>query len=193
MKQEKKLIWFSIYHAVFAIALISCQTTAPTRRDNSAEILEIRSRAERGEARAQFVLGLLYTQGEGVPKDHKEAARWIRLAADQGHAAAQVGLGLRYKLGEGVPKDSVASANWYKKAALQGEPAAQCGLGLRYLEGDGVPRNLAESYAWLSISNENGDKSASKHLDAVSRQLSPLGLKQAKARAVALRSEIRRP
>ena len=46
--------------------------------------------AGRGDAGAQFVLGLRYHNGAGVPRDHAEAARWLRLAAEQGHAAGPV-------------------------------------------------------------------------------------------------------
>jgi TPR repeat protein len=43
-------------------------------------------------------LGLMYSQGQGVPQDDKEAVRWCRLAADQGYAAAQSNLGVMYSL-----------------------------------------------------------------------------------------------
>ena len=45
--------------------------------------------AERGLPHAQLLLGLMYKQGEGVPKDDKEAEKWIRKAADQGLGLAQ--------------------------------------------------------------------------------------------------------
>ena len=32
--------------------------------------------AEQGDASAQFGLGVLYAQGEGVPQDDKEALKW---------------------------------------------------------------------------------------------------------------------
>mmetsp|Transcript_11770 Transcript_11770/g.27891 ORF Transcript_11770/g.27891 Transcript_11770/m.27891 type:complete len:156 (-) Transcript_11770:235-702(-) len=63
---------------------------APTRTDD--KIAEIRRRADRGEARAQFMLGWCYDQGDGVEQDHFEAARLYRLAADQGHLDAQVAI-----------------------------------------------------------------------------------------------------
>jgi TPR repeat protein len=44
----------------------------------------------------------MYAEGQGVPQDHAEAARWYRKAADQGNALAQFGLGLMYDQGHGV-------------------------------------------------------------------------------------------
>ena len=50
----------------------------------------------RVDAGAQFNLGVMYANGEGVLKDEAEAVRWYRLAAEQGHAAAQFNLGNSY-------------------------------------------------------------------------------------------------
>jgi TPR repeat protein len=55
-------------------------------------------------------LGFMYSKGQGVPEDHKEAAKWYQLAADQGLAKAQYNLGHSYANGQGVPSD-------YKMAA----------------------------------------------------------------------------
>lgn len=41
-----------------------------------------RRRAEQGDARAQFGLGLMYDAGQGVPQDDSEAAKWYRKAAE---------------------------------------------------------------------------------------------------------------
>ena len=45
---------------------------------------------------AQYNLGVMYDQGDGVTEDHAEALRWYRLAAEQGHAEAQFNLGVMY-------------------------------------------------------------------------------------------------
>ena len=50
-------------------------------------ITEIRRQAEQGDVDAQFNLGFMYVEGQGVLQDDAEAARWLRLAAEQGHAA----------------------------------------------------------------------------------------------------------
>ena len=78
---------------------------------------EYRPLAKRGDAKAQFGLGLMYGNGEGVPQDYAEAARWYRKAAAQGHATAQYNLGLMYGNGEGVPQDYVQAHMWYNLAA----------------------------------------------------------------------------
>ncbi|MSR43556.1 MAG: hypothetical protein EXS19_05920, partial [Pedosphaera sp.] len=39
---------------------------------------------EKGDASAQYNLGVMYANGLGVPKDEVEAVKWYRKAADQG-------------------------------------------------------------------------------------------------------------
>jgi TPR repeat protein len=45
---------------------------------------------EQGGAVAQFNLGIMYNNGQGVPQDDAEAAAWCHKAAEQGHADAQI-------------------------------------------------------------------------------------------------------
>ncbi|MDA7633237.1 sel1 repeat family protein [bacterium] len=91
-----------------------------------------RESAERGEADSQWLMGLHYNYGEGVPQDYKESVKWYRKAAEQGYAGAQYCLGVLYNQGEGVPQDYKESAKWYRKAAEQGYAGAQYGLGRLY-------------------------------------------------------------
>jgi len=46
--------------------------------------------AEQGFANAQYNLGVMYANGEGVPEDDKQAVKWFRLAAEQGNACSRV-------------------------------------------------------------------------------------------------------
>ena len=48
---------------------------------------------KRGNALAQFNLGLMYDKGEGVKRDYKKAVKWYKLAARQGISSAQFNLG----------------------------------------------------------------------------------------------------
>ena len=69
------------------------------------DINTLKQQAQKGDAVAQFLLGGMYYNGEGVPKDDIQAAKWYRLAADQGLAEAQLNLGSMYFFGRGVPQD----------------------------------------------------------------------------------------
>ena len=73
--------------------------------------------ADQGNAEAQTLLGAMYWQGEGVPRDHKEAARLYLLAAEQGYARAQYDIGFMYGFGEGIPpQDDVQACKWISLA-----------------------------------------------------------------------------
>ena len=85
----------------------------------------IQSRADQGDANAQFELGVMYDLGLGMSQDDGQAVVWYRKAADQGVPAAQYRLGLMYANGRGVPQDAEHAAAWTRKAADQGVPEAQ--------------------------------------------------------------------
>ncbi|WP_148132454.1 tetratricopeptide repeat protein, partial [Neisseria sp. HMSC074B07] len=61
-----------------------------------------RKAAEQGLADAQYNLGMMYANGQGVRQDYAEAVRWFRKTAEQGLAEAQYNLGLAYEQGQGV-------------------------------------------------------------------------------------------
>ncbi|MDB6094283.1 MAG: Peptidoglycan-binding LysM [Verrucomicrobia bacterium] len=50
----------------------------------SAEITALRVKAEKGNALAQYNLGLLYYQGKEVPADLPEAFAWLTIASENG-------------------------------------------------------------------------------------------------------------
>ena len=93
---------------------------AYARGDYKSYLRLTRSLADRGDAAAQYNLGIMYENGRGVRKDDAEAVRWYRKAADQGHLEAQNNLGAMYEDGHGVPQDYVEAVRWYRKAAING-------------------------------------------------------------------------
>jgi TPR repeat protein len=82
-----------------------------------------RKAADQGNAEAQYNLGVMYANGQGVPRDDAEAARWYCAAADQSKPEAQFNLGVAYANGQGVPHDDVQAYKWFNLAAsrLSGE------------------------------------------------------------------------
>ncbi len=75
--------------------------------------------AERGNARAQAMVGFMYATGQGLPQAYDAASYWYRLAAEQGDTTAQYLLGLAYDKGQGVPQDEVAAYKWLNLAAAR--------------------------------------------------------------------------
>ena len=87
-------------------------------------LAKFRLAAAQGRASAQVILGLMYSDGQGVAQDYAEAVRWYRLAAAQGHADAQYNLGLMYGKGQGVAQDYVRAHLWFNLAAVKGNADA---------------------------------------------------------------------
>jgi TPR repeat protein len=123
-----------------------------------------RAAAEHGDADAQYALGTMYDEGQGVPRNYATAAKWYRRAAEQGDADAQSSLGLAYLNGHGTRRDDAKAFQWMGKAAEQGSAAAQYDLGLMYARGQSVPQNYATAAEWYSRAAEQGDARAQSAL-----------------------------
>ena len=96
-----------------------------TRGDYATALSLWRPLAARGNANAQGFLGLMYGNGQGVPQDYKEAARWYGLAAAQGDANAQFNLGLLYYGGRGVVQDYKEAVKWFRLHLRRLRPSAR--------------------------------------------------------------------
>ena len=99
------------------------------------------SAAEKGDPRAQYALGTLYSSGQGVTKDSVKAAEFFRLAADQNYTVAQIGLSALYLLGSGVPKDPERAAILLEKASALGNTEASARFGALMFNGQGVAKD----------------------------------------------------
>src|SRR5688500_10260497 len=102
-----------------------------------SEVEKWRKAADRGDAIAQYQLGIAYGSGDGVPQSSSRAVAWILQAAEQGFVDAQFTLGVSYDTGDGVPVDKVQAARWFLKAAEQGDAEAQFNMGNAYSLGEG--------------------------------------------------------
>ena len=102
--------------------------------------------AEKGDPKAQFYLGLMYDNGQGLPQDFAKSFNWWLKAAEQGNAAAQYNLGVMYNKGQSVPQNCAKSVIWYRKAAEQGIAPAQHNLGVAYYNGKCVTQDFLLAY-----------------------------------------------
>lgn len=102
------------------VALLSLGLAQAVWADNVPDFKETLQVAEQGDAAAQYNLGVMYDQGQGVRQDYVQAVQWYRKAAEQGHAVAQYNLGSMYDQGQGVRQDYAQAVGWFRKAAEQG-------------------------------------------------------------------------
>lgn len=132
--------------------------------DYATALREFRTLANQGNTAAQFFLGTMYRNGDGVSASGEEAARWIRLAAEQAMADAQFSFGVLYDDGEGVAQDSFEAARWYRLAAQQGCASAQFNLGTCFHEGRGVKQDETKAAWWITLAAEQGAADAQLNL-----------------------------
>ena len=102
--------------------------SAYKRGDFESALAAFRPLAENGDAKAQSILGLMYSYGEGVPVDRREAARWYRRAAEQNSSVAQYNLGMLYLEGKGVSQSTDTAIRWLAMAADGGHFRARSEL-----------------------------------------------------------------
>jgi TPR repeat protein len=152
-----------------------------------ADIKALRQKAEAGDADAQYRVGFMYSQGNGVPQDYEQAVAWYRKAAEQGHAEAQGSLGSMYISGHGVPQDPALAVAWTRKAAEQGDGFEQFLLGGWYYVGVGVPQDYIEAHKWVNLAaaRTSGElqRRYSEWRDAIAKEMTPAQLAEAQKRA----------
>ena len=85
--------------------------------DYALAMHEVLPLAEKGDAQAQYLVGQMLANGEGVPKNETAAAQWFLEAAGSGNAKAQLALADMYSLGKGVAEDDAIAAYWRWRAA----------------------------------------------------------------------------
>jgi hypothetical protein len=123
-----------------------------------------RPRAEEGDARAAFGLGLLYDLGEGVGQDAAAAYSWYRRAAEAGYVLAEFNIAVLCDSGTGTARNPTEAALWYARAAAHGYARAEYDLAQLYQSGEGVPRNLDMAASWYAAAAGHGLSAAALKL-----------------------------
>ncbi len=83
------------------------------RGDYDTAVREFRLLAEQGHAQAQVNLGIMSSQGRGVPKDSVQAYKWYTLATGQGDDLAEK---FKNHLAKSMTLDQLAEAQRLARA-----------------------------------------------------------------------------
>jgi uncharacterized protein len=138
------------------------------RGDFQTAMREWQPLALKGFAKAQYGLGVMYADGDGVAPDYGIAASWLRKAADKNYAPAQFELGWLYVNGHGVAKDYATALNWFRTAANQGYADGQFALGVMYQNGQGVAQDYTIAASWYKRAADQGNPTAQYALGILS-------------------------
>jgi exopolysaccharide production negative regulator len=146
-------------------------------------ITSLQYAADNGDALAQYKLGRMYADGDGVPHNDLRAFEYFRRIVkshsdDTGNARdprfvadAFVALGHYYR--DGIPNSPVkpdphrARAMFSYAASYFGDPDAQFHLGRLYLMGEGVPKDSKSAARWLALAADKGQYEAQATLGEI--------------------------
>lgn len=133
--------------------------TAPETFELPPEALgpePLRQAAADGDARAQFEIAAIYTEGRAVEQNYGEAAKWYERSAAQGFVPAQYRLGNLYEAGTGVEKDVEQARLWYQRAAEAGNRMAMHNLAALYAGGQLGDQQFESAAEWFTQAANRG-------------------------------------
>ncbi len=139
--------------------------------------------AEQGHTLAQWKLGRMYAEGDGVAQDDLKAFEYFRRIADshaednpdtpQARFVANAFVALGHYYLEGIAKTKIkpdperARAMFDYAASYFGDPDAQYYLARLYLDGTGAPHDPRQAARWFGLSAQKGQCSAQAMLGAM--------------------------
>jgi len=145
----------------------------------------LRPWAEKGQVEAQYRLGTLYENGQGIAKNLEDAKKWYREAAAQGHVRARRRLEALEGKSTRDGSETVA-IKWYLDLAEQGDADAQYNLAFMYETGFSVPKDNGKAARWYAPAAEKKHVLAQLRLGLM--YLAGAGVKQSEIQAAKLLS-----
>lgn len=163
MKQYRYSMLPSIM--IFIALLSPAHAATSSQNPHSPQILaEVQSRADKGDAKAQYELGIFLMDGDigEYPVKVMEGVEWLTRSANRGYAPAQYKLGYIFYAGPNlydclsqVPEKAYL---WYSKAAEQNHVEAQYELAMLYNPETGFKRyaDKAKYLQWMQKAADLG-------------------------------------
>src|SRR5260370_153551 len=145
----------------FFLALIHAHpsSAASAHQQNpapSSDLSVLQSRADHGDAVAQYRLAEIYLRNYSS-SDYKKVISLARASAAQGNADGEFLLGYLFEHGQGVSKDYAKAAENYRGAALKGHSNAANNLASLYQQDHAVPKNFGLAFDWYLASAQHGN------------------------------------
>jgi uncharacterized protein len=125
---------------------------------------DLESRAEQGDAAAQFQLASSILDRNPSDSDIQTALKWLRAALVQNNPNAAFYLGYFYEHGKFVPQDYRRALQYYEIAARAHHTPAENNLASLYQHGQGIRKNLDKAFELYRAAAEQGDPVAQYNL-----------------------------
>lgn len=120
--------------------------------------------AKNGHAEANYALGKLYEDGQGVTQSFNTAFGHYTQAGFKNHIPATYKVATYHYEGKSIAKSHSLAAIWFEKAADNGHADAQYHMGKMYDLGQGLPNNPEKSKNYYKKAASNGHAKAQSYL-----------------------------
>jgi hypothetical protein len=155
MQSLKNTFVFSLVTLVLLFGFISPSVAATSEEKEMADaILTIKTLADQGDAKAQYILGSLYQKFE----EHHTAFEWFEKSALQGNEASQSKVGFLYYTGLGVRQDYAKAFEFSLKAANKKVEASYFPVAVMYELGQGVRQDNKKAKDWYGKYCDSGNQ-----------------------------------
>jgi hypothetical protein len=151
--------------------------------DKAKAVHSLEYAAENGHTLAQWKLGRMYAEGDGVAQDDLKAFEYFRSIADrhaednpdipQARFVANAFVALGHYYLEGIPKTAIkrdpdrAREMFGYAASYFRDPEAQYYLARLYLDGTGAPHDPRQAARWFGLSAQKGQCQSQAMLGAM--------------------------
>lgn len=146
--------------------------SVPVENDRTKALTSLQYAADQGHPAAQWKLGRMYANGDGVPQDNLRAFNYFSQIANsypdespgtpQGRIVANAFVALGQYYLDGIPNTRItanalrAREMFAYAASYFGDAQAQYYLGRLYLEGNGAAREPRQAARWLQLAATKG-------------------------------------
>lgn len=141
IKAEKEVIIFDNYGLSEADFINLSGRQLYNKAGGAAKFEIFKANALKGDAPSANLTAIGYLTGDGVRKNHNEAAKFMKKSADLGNSFGLVNYGLFLLTGIGIDKNLEESVAWFQKAAALGNPIGMNNLGIAYSLGKGIKKD----------------------------------------------------
>ena len=153
--------------ALIGVAALMCLLffSMPANANDAATFNAMVALANKGDAEAQYHVGMMYNNGIGTQRDLKQAFEWFQKSAASNDPLGAYKVGCYYAgQGEGVVAADANEALKYKLiAAKAGYALAQHDVALVY----GRQENFEEAMKWSKLSSDQGYPNALYNLSGL--------------------------
>ncbi len=154
------------------------------KKDAQLAVKWLTQAGEGGHSQSALMVGVMYENGWGIPKNIKKAEHWFGKAASLGDSKGMIALGHLYSQEEDKLSDHQAAREWYEKAWAKGDSEAAFYISKLYEKELGIPKDEKMAVDWLQKAVKGGWTQAIYELGL--RHVNGQGITQDKESGLAL-------